>query len=229
MFYRDEDSKEYVVYEQEGFTNFLTKVFRWMLMALLTSGIVAYGVVVILPERMKIPVWVIGMVAQIVIFIKMTRINKLSLKSMLATFAAYSVTTGITMSVVYYSFSLANIVISFFAAAIFFGVMAVYGATTKKDLSKIGSLGSVALITIIVLTIANFLLRSSMLNLILAYSGVAVFLGLTAYDIKKLKDIYQERNGLVGEREILLGAFTLYLEFMNLFVNILEILGKEKK
>lgn len=229
MFYQDGDSKEYIVYEQEGFNRFLTKVFKWMLMAVLTSGAVAYGVVRLLPYTLVVPVLFVGIIAQIIIVLKMFKLEKLSLKSLFSTFAAYSVTTGITMSVVYYKFSVANIVISFFSAAVFFGVMALYGATTKKDLSEVGSIGFVGLMTIIILTIVNIFLRSSMLNLLLAYAGVAVFLGLTAYDIKKLKDIYCDKNGMVGEREILMGSFTLYLDFMNLFIRILEILGREKK
>lgn len=229
MFYQDRDSREYIVYDQEGFGRFLTRVFKWMLMALLTSGAVAYGVVSLLPTNMAIPVMFVGIIAQIVIVVKMFKLSKLSLKSMFGVFAAYSVTTGITMSVIYYRFSLANIVISFLAAAVFFGVMALYGATTKKDLTKLGSLGVVSLITIIALTLVNIFLRFSVLDLLLAYAGVAVFLALTAYDVKKLKDIYYESNGLVGEREVLMGAFTLYLEFMNLFIRILEILGREKK
>lgn len=229
MFYQDRDSREYIVYEKEGFSRFLVKVFEWMLVALLASGVVSYGVVSLLPRNMVMPVIIVGIVAQVVTVFKMLNLSKLSFKSMLARFAAYSVTTGITMSVIYYRFSLANIVISFVAAAVFFGVMALYGVTTKKDLTRLGSMGIVALIAIMILTIVNVFLRFSVLDLLLAYAGVAVFLALTAYDVKKLRDIYYEKDGLVSERDVLMGAFTLYLEFMNLFIRVLDILGRDKK
>lgn len=229
MYYQDKDSREYVVYEQEGFNKFLVKVFKWMFLALLTSGFFSYVVEKVLPMSVVGPVVFAALMVEIVIVVWTYNMKKFGVKKIFGMFIAYSITNGISLSIINYKFSVEDMMIAFFAAAIFFGVMVLYGLRTDKDLTSLGTIGSVALIAIIILTIANIFLGFSVLDLILEYMGVAVFLGLTAYDINMLKSMYYESNGLVGEKEVLLGAFSLYLEFVNLFIRVLRILkGKEK-
>jgi uncharacterized protein len=142
---------------------------------------------------------------------------------------AYSVLNGITLSLIFYTYTASSIAFVFFISAAFFGFMSVYGLVTKTDLTSLGSLLFMGLIGIIIASVVNIFLRSSGLNWLISFVGVAVFLGLTAYDSQKIKNIHFSFAGTNKEKNVsIIGALTLYLDFINLFLFILRILGRRR-
>ena len=158
-------------------------------------------------------------------------INKISITTATFLFTFYSILNGITLSLIFAVYSEASIVSVFFITAATFGVMAAYGYFTKSDLSSWGKLLYMALFGLIIATLVNvFLIRSTGFNLIISYIGVLLFVGLTAYDTQKIKRILaiQPDMGEGSQKVALLGALTLYLDFINLFLYLLRILGNRK-
>ncbi len=146
-----------------------------------------------------------------------------------AAFIMYSVLNGITLSVIFLAYTGNSIYLTFFMTAGFFGFMCVYGLVTKTDLTSLGSLFLMGLIGLIIVSVGNIFLKSSTLYWIISFVGVAIFLGLTAYDTQKIKAISLKYTGTEKERNVaVLGALILYLDFVNLFLYILRILGKRK-
>lgn len=143
-------------------------------------------------------------------------------------FAAYSYLTGVTFSVLFMVFTTASITTIFLLTAALFGIMAVYGLATKKDLTSIGSLCFMGLIGIILAGVVNMFLRNSMFDTIISAIGVLVFVGLTAYDTQKIKKMVAYSNDGNVLTLALMGAFELYLDFINLFLKLLSLFGKRK-
>lgn len=134
---------------------------------------------------------------------------------------------GATLSVIFMAYTMSSIASVFFITAGLFGVMAFIGYTTKTDLTSIGKILFMALIGIILATIVNLFVGSSMLNMIVSYIGVVIFTGLTAYDSQKIKNMLYNADSMdEGMQKIaLLGSLTLYLDFINLFLMLLRIFG----
>jgi FtsH-binding integral membrane protein len=130
---------------------------------------------------------------------------------------------GITLTALLLAYTTTSIAGVFVCTAAIFGVMAAIGYTTKKDLTSLGMLSFIALIGIIIASLINFFLKSNTLSYILSYVIILVFLGLTAYDTQKLKKL--SASGVAGNLGVL-GALTLYLDFINIFINLLRIFGK---
>jgi len=146
-----------------------------------------------------------------------------------AAFIMYSVLNGITLSVIFLAYTGNSVALAFFMTAGFFGFMCVYGLVTKTDLTSLGSLFLMGLFGLIIVSIINLFLRSTALYWIISFVGVAIFLGLTAYDSQKIKAISMKYTGTEKERNVaVLGALILYLDFVNLFLYILRILGRRK-
>ncbi len=146
-----------------------------------------------------------------------------------AAFIMYSVLNGITLSVIFLAYTGNSVALAFFMTAGFFGFMCVYGLVTKTDLTSLGSLFLMGLIGLIIVSVVNIFLKSSTLYWIISFVGVAIFLGLTAYDSQKIKAISMQYTGTEKERNVaILGALILYLDFVNLFLYILRILGKRR-
>lgn len=146
-----------------------------------------------------------------------------------AAFIMYSVLNGITLSVIFLAYTGTSVALAFFMTAGFFGFMCVYGLVTKTDLTSLGSLFLMGLFGLIIVSIINLFLRSTALYWIISFVGVAIFLGLTAYDSQKIKAISMKYTGTEKERNVaVLGALILYLDFVNLFLYILRILGRRK-
>lgn len=146
-----------------------------------------------------------------------------------AAFIMYSVLNGITLSVIFLAYTGSSVALAFFMTAGFFGFMCVYGLVTKTDLTSLGSLFLMGLIGLIIVSVVNIFLQSSTLYWIISFVGVAIFLGLTAYDSQKIKAISMQYTGTEKERNVaVLGALILYLDFVNLFLYILRILGKRR-
>ena len=157
-------------------------------------------------------------------------IRRLSIATATLLFVLYSILNGATLSVLFYAYTLSSIATVFFITAGTFAVMAFVGYTTKADLTSLGKLLFMALIGIIIATVVNMFLGSSMLHLIVSYVGVAVFVGLTAYDTQKIKRMLYEADNMSEEAQklALLGSLTLYLDFINLFLMLLRIFGNNR-
>ena len=159
-----------------------------------------------------------------------SRITSLSLSTATLMFIAYSVINGATLSILLLVYTMESIGMVFFITAATFGVMALIGYTTKTDLSKIGNILFMALIGLIIASVVNMFMHSSGLQLIISYVGVLIFVGLTAYDTQKIKQmLYDQETADEGAQKLaLLGALSLYLDFVNLFIYLLRILGNRK-
>lgn len=143
-------------------------------------------------------------------------------------FAVYSYLTGVTFSILFMVFTTTSITTIFLLTAALFGIMAVYGLATKKDLTGVGSLCFMGLIGIILAGVVNMFLRNSMFDTIISAVGVLVFVGLTAYDTQKIKKMVAYSNDGNVLTLALMGAFELYLDFINLFLKLLSLFGKRK-
>lgn len=153
--------------------------------------------------------------------------QKYSAKFLLGVFLIYSTLTGISLSTIFSVYTTASIASTFFISALTFGVMALTGYTTKTDLTKLGSLLYMGLIGIVIASIVNFFIGSSFMHYIISIIGVLVFTGLTAYDVQKIKNIGNQiqEGSESAQKLMIMGALTLYLDFINLFLMMLRLFG----
>lgn len=157
--------------------------------------------------------------------------GRMSLKSAAAMFLVYSVLNGITFSAIFLTYTLSSIGGVFFMTAGTFGIMSAYGYVTKADLSKMGNMCLMGLFGIILATVLGFFFDSTFLQLLISYAGILVFTGLTIYDtqsIKRLALTYHSRATDEGQKVAILGALTLYLDFINIFIYLLRLFGDRK-
>lgn len=228
-----------LIREKEGslsvaFPSLMRKVYVWMTLALVISGITAYGVMdsglIFTIVQNKLLFWGLIIAEFALVFGISGAINRLSLTTATLLFVLYSVVNGATLSMIFAVYTMASIGKVFLITAGTFGVMAFVGYTTKKDLSSLGRILFMALIGLIIATVVNIFFRSGMLDLILSYVGVAVFVGLTAYDSQRIKQMlakceYPDEN---AQKLALLGSLMLYLDFINLFLYLLRIFGDRR-
>lgn len=230
-----------LIREQEGslslaFPALMRKVYVWMTLALVLTGITAFGVASspgLMMTIIQTPAIMWGLIiAELAIVIAISAaINRLSLTTATLLFVLYSVLNGATFSLIFAVYTMSSIANVFFITAGTFGVMAAYGYFTKRDLSSLGKLLLMALIGLIIATLVNvFLVKSSGFDLILSYAGVLIFVGLTAYDTQKIKQMLamQTDMGEGAQKVALLGALSLYLDFINLFLYLLRIFGRRE-
>ena len=219
----------------EAFPVLMRKVYVWMAFALLITGMTAYYVATS-PTLMnailtnKVLFWGLLIAELALVFGVSAAINRLSLLTATLMFLLYSVINGATLSVIFLIYELSSIATVFFITAGTFGTMALIGYTTKTDLSSMGKILFMALIGIIIATLVNLFIKSDGLTMILSYLGVLVFVGLTAWDSQKIKQMLMQATDVdEGTQKIaLLGALTLYLDFVNLFIYLLRIFGKRR-
>jgi hypothetical protein len=156
-------------------------------------------------------------------------VNRMSASTATALFVIYSVLNGVTLSFIFLAYARASIVSTFFICSATFLACSIYGWTTKKDLTSLGGFLVMGLIGIIIASLVNMFIRSSAMSMVVSYIGVIVFVGLTAYDTQKLKNmaVTQPTNldGAVVRKGAILGALSLYLDFINLFLMLLRIFG----
>ena len=218
-----------------AFPALMRKVFVWMTLALAITGLTAYGVATspaILSLIFSSNVTFFGLIIAefALVFAISGAINRLSLSTATMLFILYSVINGATLSSIFFAFSVATISKVFFITAGTFGAMALVGYTTKTDLTSMGKLLFMALLGIIIASVVNMFVASSGLDLILSYVGVLVFVGLTAYDTQKIKQMCQAAPdaGESAQKLALIGALSLYLDFINLFLYLLRIFGNNR-
>lgn len=212
----------------QAFSSYMSGIFAWMFAGLTVSGIIGYLISQAGDTVQALflnPVsFIIIIVAQLglVIFLS-TRVTKMKANTARLVFIAYAATIGITLSAIFLAYTSTSIMRVFFIAGSMFLVMAIIGYLTKIDLSKLGFILLMGLIGIIIATLVNIFLQSNTLQMIVSYLGVLIFLGLTAYDVQKIKKIYA-KFGNAGNLAII-GALALYLDFLNLFLFLLQIFG----
>ncbi|MDD5089901.1 MAG: Bax inhibitor-1/YccA family protein [Candidatus Wallbacteria bacterium] len=211
----------------------LAKVYNWMAVGVLITGLVSMLAAsspsvqqIVLGSRFVFFGLLVGEIG--LVWYLSASIMKLEKSTALNLFFLYSALNGLTMSFIFMIYARSTIASAFIASALMFGGMAVYGHTTKKDLTSMGGFLISALWGLIAASLVNFLFRSSALDLILSYAGVFIFLGLTAYDSQKIKQIAYMHPEL-QERVAVLGALTLYLDFINLFLHLLRIMGGRRR
>lgn len=217
-------------------SSLLYAVYGWMAAALAITASIAYYVgntPTVYAYLMGNPILVFFLfIAQIALaFGLMIFLNRMTAATAMVMFTLYAVTMGITLSSIFLIFTTASIAATFLVAAGMFGVMGLYGYFTKTDLSSIGSIGIMMLVGLIIGGLVNLFLRSSMVNTILSVVGVIVFSLLTAYDMQKIK---QMSKSLLADQETtskiaIVCALVLYLDFVNLFLYLLQLFGKRKE
>lgn len=219
-----------------AFPVLMRKVYLWMTLALVITGFTAYYVATnetLLTAIMTNSVLFWGMlIAELALVIGVSAaIQRLSLTTATLMFVAYSVLNGATLSFIFLAYTASSVANVFLITAGTFGAMALFGYFTKTDLSSIGKILMMALIGIIIATIVNIFTKSAGLAMILNYLGVLVFVGLTAYDTQKIKQmLLLAPDASEGAQKIaLLGALSLYLDFINLFLHLIRILGDRRE
>jgi FtsH-binding integral membrane protein len=174
--------------------------------------------------------WVLLILQIVVVFALSFAINKIPAIVAIGAFLFYSFLTGVTFSVLFMVFTGESIALTFFICAGMFGAVSVYGYITKRDLSGLGTFMYMGLIGLILATVVNIFLQNSVLYWITTYAGVIIFTGLTAWDTQKIKNLSAEHDygSEQGKKIAILGALTLYLDFINLFLMLLRLFGERK-
>jgi len=219
-----------------GIQAYMSQVYGWMTCGLLLTAFVAWyasNSEAIMRFVFSSQITFFGLIiAQLgLVFVISGMVNRLSGSLATGLFMLYSALTGLTLSSIFLAYTQSSIASTFVVSAGMFGAMSVYGYTTKRDLSRLGSLLFMALIGIVLASLVNIWLKSTALTWAVTYIGVVVFVGLTAYDTQKLKAMGEQLNP--DDRDSfrkysIVGALTLYLDFINLFLMLLRILGNRR-
>jgi FtsH-binding integral membrane protein len=215
--------------------SFLGQVYTWMTAGLLvTSAVAAYTASA--PSVLNLiygnpwTIWLL-FIAQIGLVIGLSAaIDRLTPGTAAALFVGYAALNGLTLSAIFLVYTSTSIAQTFLATAATFGVMSLYGATTKRDLSTVGNLLVMALIGFFIGSVINIFWANSALYWVLTYLGIAVFIGLTAWDTQQIKRLSQQaQDDTTAQRLAIIGALKLYLDFINLFVLLLRIFGSSRE
>ena len=220
-----------------AFPALMRKVYVWMTLALVITGFTAYGVATspgimtaLFSAQWKI--WALFIAEIALVWYVSARIDRLSLPTATMLFVLYSVLNGATLSVIFMAYTMQSIASVFFITAGTFAAMSLIGYFTKADLSLLGRILMMALIGLIIATLVNvFLVKSGGFSLILSYIGVLIFVGLTAYDTQKIKQMLVEADDVSEDAQkiALMGSLSLYLDFINLFLYLLRIFGGNRE
>jgi FtsH-binding integral membrane protein len=230
-------------YIDEGLRSYMLKIYNYMALALVLTGLMAYGALNFPPlMHLMYNVGVNGQIIGTTVFGTIMKfaplgiaiyffmgVDRMSVSLAQKMFWAYSALMGMSLSylgLVYTGQSLAR---TLFICSAVFGSMSLYGYTTKRDLTSIGSFLVMGLIGLIIVSIVNIFLQSSAISFATSFIGVAVFMGLTAWDTQKIKAMYYSSGGGErGQKAAIMGAFTLYLDFINLFLFMLRFFGNRR-
>ena len=216
-----------------AFPVLMRKTYLWMTMALVITGLTAFVVATnsaitsFLNLHHQV-IWVLFFAELALVIGINAAINKISLPVATLMFIAYAALNGVTFSSLFYVYTAGSLATTFLITAGTFGAMSAFGFFTKVDLSSIGKILLMALIGLIIATVVNIFVESSALEMILSYVGVLIFVGLTAYDTQKIKNMFLMAPDASStmQKYALLGALMLYLDFINLFLYLLRIFGK---
>ena len=217
----------------QGLRSYMLRVYNYMATGLGLTGLTAYFVA-ITPSLFNAiygtPLyWIVALAPLGFVFYLSARLNKISFTTAQTVFWIFSGVMGLSMAYIFIAFTGASIARVFFITAGTFAGMSLYGYTTKKDLSGWGSFLFMGLIGIIIASIVNIFLKSPMLYYVISWVGVLVFVGLTAYDTQRIKEMYyaSDHPEISGKKAIM-GALKLYLDFINLFIMLLHLFGQRR-
>lgn len=213
---------------------FLTKVYGWMSLALLLSGITAFIVAtspflinLVFGNKIGFPLLAIGEI--VLVWWLSASIRKISTMAASIAFLAYSVINGATLASIFHVFSLNSIIVVFLVSTLMFIGMSLYGVFSKSDIMSFGRYFSMAIIGLIVASVINIFLKSSGFNWVISIVTVVIFTGLTAYDTRKMILVSQQADGSdMFQKASIIGALELYLDFINIFLALLRIFGKSR-
>lgn len=215
--------------------SFFNSVFAYMGGALAITGFVAYqfGHSETLMNYLISPTGGMSMLGYVIMFAPLGLVllmsfalNRLSIMALAGIFFLYATLMGASMSFIFLIYTSASIYKTFACSSLLFGTMAVLGYTTKQDLSMMGRILTMALVGIVIASLVNYFMHSSTMEYIISLVGVAVFTGLTAYDMQKLKQIAETEGHTMPKNKLaLMGALNLYLDFVNLFMMLLRLFG----
>lgn len=217
--------------------DFVRSVYNWMAIGLALTGFLAFYVA----GNESIMRFIFGnqmiffglIIAELVlVFTLSARVAKLKASTATGMFLLYAALNGVTLSFIFLAYTATSIASTFFVCAATFVACSVYGWTTKRDLTSMGGFMAMGLIGIIIATLVNLFIRSSAMQMIISYIGVIVFVGLTAYDTQKLKTMALSQpagvDAGVVRKGAIIGALSLYLDFINLFLMLLRIMGNSR-
>ena len=230
----------------EGLRAYMLKVYNYMATGILMTGIIALitfkmsvvtdssGFIVGLTQvgnaiYMSGLKWLVMLAPLGIVFYMSFGINKMSAAKAQTTFWIFAALMGLSLSSILLIYTGMSITRVFFICSATFGAMSIYGYTTKRDLTKLGSFLMMGLIGIIIASIVNIFMKSSMMYFVISILGVLIFVGLTAYDTQKIKNMYaaSDTGELMGKKAVM-GALTLYLDFINLFIMLLRLFGQRR-
>ena len=224
-----------------GTNTLLRSVFLWMTLALTVttiSSLMFYFIpslsLLLYTEtevgvKLSVFAWVVMLAPLGFVFLMSYAFNKLSYPALIAAFIAYATINGISLSFIFMIYELGSIFNVFLSSVALFAIMAIAGYTTKTDLTKLGSLLFIGLIGIVIASLINLFMRSDTMSYVCSILGVIIFTGLTAYDVQKIKNMSTESDGSVMFKKLsIMGALTLYLDFINIFLYLLRLFGGRK-
>ncbi len=231
----DRSVNSYASYYNEGLRSYMQKVYNYMAGALGITGLVAYLTAsspALLSLIYHTPLqWVIMFAPLVFVFVFSAKLPTMKVETAQLSFWCFAALMGLSLSWVFVAYTGTSIARVFFISASMFGLMAIYGNTTKRDLTAFGSFLMMGVIGIIIASLINMFIQSSALQFATSILGVLIFTGLTAYDSQKIKDVYYRYN--TGDETILgkfsiMGALTLYFDFINMFISLLHLMGDRR-
>jgi FtsH-binding integral membrane protein len=224
----------------QGLRAYMLKVYNLMALGLAITGVAAYlsfqfafanGELTAFGQAIYVsPLkWVVILAPLALVFFLSFRINTMTVAAAQTTFAVYAALVGLSLSSIFLIYTGQSVVQTFFVTAASFGALSLYGYTTKRDLSAMGSFLIMGLFGLIIASLVNIFLASSAVQFAISVVGVLIFAGLTAYDTQRIKELYLEADDVaVAGRKAIMGALTLYLDFINLFMFLLQFMGNRK-
>ncbi|PDT06244.1 hypothetical protein CO666_01080 [Rhizobium chutanense] len=224
----------------QGLRAYMLKVYNLMALGLAITGVAAYlsfqfafadGELTAFGQAIYLsPLkWVVILAPLAMVLYLSFRINNMTVSAAQTTFAIYAALVGLSLSSIFLIYTGQSVVQTFFVTAASFGALSLYGYTTKRDLSAVGSFLIMGLFGLIIASMVNIFLASSAMQFAISVLGVLIFAGLTAYDTQRIKELYLEADDVaVAGRKAIMGALTLYLDFINLFMFLLQFMGNRK-
>ena len=243
---RAKAAQQSTVVMDEGLRTYMLKVYNYM-----ATGILLTGIVALLTFKMSVVTndagsivgltsmgnaiymsglkWLVMLAPLGIVFYMSFGINKMSAAKAQTTFWFFAGLMGLSLSSILLVYTGMSVTRVFFICSATFGAMSIYGYTTKRDLTKLGSFLMMGLIGIIIASLVNIFLKSSMMYFVISILGVLIFVGLTAYDTQKINNMYAASDtGEIMGKKAVMGALTLYLDFINLFIMLLRLFGQRR-
>ncbi|MDM9649628.1 MULTISPECIES: Bax inhibitor-1/YccA family protein [unclassified Rhizobium] len=224
----------------QGLRSYMLKVYNLMAIGLAITGLAAYFAFTFAVSDGQLTAfgaaiytsplkWVVIFAPLALVFFLSFRINSMSVSAAQTTFAVYAALVGLSLSSIFLIYTGQSVVQTFFVTAASFGALSLYGYTTRRDLSAMGSFLMMGLFGLIIASIVNIFLASSAMQFAISVIGVLIFAGLTAYDTQRIKEMYYAADdATMAGRKAIMGALTLYLDFINLFMFLLQFMGNRK-